>query len=146
MNDSEKNLRNRAIKSLTTIGEMYPSGTIAKKLDGKDDHSFEAMVSLWIHALKGVSDERIQRGLGLLLESGNKFEPSVPEFLGYCQAQLAAHRQYTALPPDRHGVPLGHEPASIRHYPPSVQRQLKKIGMVPKSGETHHDYCMRCKD
>jgi len=42
--------------------------------------------------------------------------------------------------------PINHGPASISQYPPAIQNQLKKIGMLPNPGESMHDYCMRCKD
>jgi len=99
------------------------------------------MIGVWSTALDGVSQERIGIGLRKLVQGGSTFEPSVPEFVAMCKSKPAAHRYYKSLPKT-----VNNGPASIDHYPPAVQHQLTKIGMVPKKGETHHDYCMRCKD
>jgi hypothetical protein len=125
-----------------TIGDMFPSSRVAKKLEADDDATFESLIAVWMSGLAGMSDEKVARGLKVLMASGNTFEPSVPEFVKMCKgSQFAGHRHYRPLPAPKHSD----APASIDHYHPSIQKQLTKIGMLPKPGETKHQYAMRCK-
>jgi len=121
---------------------MFPNSQLAKKMENADDHVFENMVGVWMSGLAGFSEEKVGRGIKVLMASGNTFEPSVPEFVKMCKPGPASHQRYRSLP-----APLTSDaPASIDGYPVSVQKQLTKIGMLPKPGETKHQYAMRCKD
>jgi hypothetical protein len=143
MSDYNRQSRDLAIKVIATIGNMFPNSQLAKKLDNSDDQTFETMIGVWMSGLSGMSEEKVGRGIKTLMASGNTFEPSVPEFVKMCKgSQFAGHRPYKPLPAPKHSD----APASIDHYHPSIQRQLTKIGMLPKPGETKHQYAIRCKD
>ena len=142
MSDSPESWdRNRAVKTLVMIGEMYPSSTIAKRLDGGDENSFETMVRAWMQGLKGIPDDKIALGLDRLMKSGGQFEPALPAFLGMCKG-VAAHQPYKALPP----VSDGDKPASVEHYPRVIRGDLERIGLMPKPGETKGQFAARVKE
>ena len=142
MSDYNRHSRDLAIKVIATIGNMFPNSQLAKKLDNADDQTFETMIGVWMSGLAGFSEEKVGRGIKTLMASGNTFEPSVPEFVKMCKPGPASHQRYRSLPAPKHSD----APASIDHYHPSIQKQLTKIGMLPKPGETKHQYAMRCKD
>jgi hypothetical protein len=140
-----------------TIGDMFPSSRVAKKLEADDDATFESLIAVWMSGLAGMSDEKVIRGLKVLMASGNTFEPSVPEFVKMCKARPAAHQPYKALPQ----LPASDAPATLEglrrdiyvgdghpqlpRFSVEVKTQLTKIGMLPEKGETQHEYSMRCK-
>jgi hypothetical protein len=142
MSGSGKNLRDQAVRVLVTIGDMFPSSRVAKKLEADDDATFESLIAVWMSGLAGMTDEKVARGLKVLMASGNTFEPSVPEFVKMCKPGPASHQRYRSLPAPKQSD----APASIDHYHPSIQKQLTKIGILPRPGETKHQYAMRCKD
>ena len=111
MSELDANLRNRATKALVMIAQMYPQQSVAKKLDGSDDFSYETLIRTWILALKGVSDTEIENGVEVLMMGGSRFEPSIPEFRQMCKGSgQAYHKMYTPLPkpkPDK-AVAAGH--------------------------------------
>ena len=142
MKDSGRNSRDLVVKVLAHLGAMYPNSSISKKLESNDDHTFEALIAIWTSGLADFTEEKVLRGLKAVMDSGNTFEPSIPEFVKMCKPGPASHRRYRSLP-----APLTSDaPASIDGYPVRVQKQLTKIGMLPKAGETKHQYAMRCKD
>ena len=143
MSDFNRHSRDQAVKVIATISNMFPNSQLAKKMENAEDHVFENMVGVWMSGLAGFSDEKVARGIKALMASGNTFEPSVPEFVKMCKPAPAAHQRYRPLPaPGKDPEAL----ASIHSYPVKVQKQLTKIGMLPKDGETRHQYAMRCRD
>lgn len=90
---------------LAAIAEMIPHSSIAKKIDGDDQRSYESLVQTWMKGLELVDDEQINNGILVLLNSGNKFEPGLPEFISMCRGSTKAyHKPYKPLP-----KPLGNK-------------------------------------
>ena len=142
MNESDVNLRTMTTKALATIAEMYPQGSIAKKLDGSDDFSYESLIRIWMSGLKDVTETQVSHGIETLMNSGDTFEPPLPAFLKMCHSiKRGGGQQYQALPEPKNN----NGPASISHYPKRIKQELKRIGLLPASGESQHDYAMRCK-
>lgn len=97
--ESKKSSRKTVIRVLATLGEMYPYSVIAKKLDGNDQRSFDLMVNAWQVALKPLSEEQVDHGLQLVLDAGERFEPSMPRFVQMCRGATGpAYDQYKSLP------------------------------------------------
>ena len=146
MNDSGKNLRDLVVKVLCHLGQMYPNSSIAKKLEADNDQIFETLIAVWMTGLTGLTEDKVAKGLKAVMDSGNTFEPSIPEFVKMCKASRPEYLRpggtYKPLPPP----PEGGAPASLDCYPVSVQKQLENIEMMPHQGETKHQYAMRCKD
>jgi hypothetical protein len=142
MNDSEQKCRGMATKALATIGEMFPGSHTAKRLDGSDSHTYESLVRMWARGMRDVSEKQLSRGLQVLLDSRNKFEPSLPEFLGMCrQMRQQSHDPYKSLPSPREN----HARASISHYPVIIKNELERIGLLPMESESMHEYALRCR-
>ena len=95
----------------------------------------------WGNALGGLTGDEVAHGLDSWRED---WPPTMWEFFKACRppAKASSHREYKSLP----GQKINHGPASISHYTKEVQKKLKEIDMLPKDGESHHDYCLRCKE
>lgn len=142
MNESDVNLRTQATKALATIAEMYPQGSIAKKLDGSDDYSYESLIRIWMKGINGLTDGQVSRGINTMMDSGDTFEPALPVFLKMCHSiKSASHSNYKSLPKPQDDNRI----ASISHYPKRIKQELKRIGLLPNLGESQHEYAMRCK-
>jgi hypothetical protein len=101
---------------LAVIAEMFPHSQTAKKIDGNSHDSYESLVVTWEKALDGLSDHQINQGMVNLLNSGNRFEPSLPEFMAMCRGGAKAyHKPYQSLPrPAQDGRIREYETAKIR--------------------------------
>jgi len=143
MNDLDANLRTLATKALATIAEMYPNSSIAKKLDGTDDYSYETLIGVWKAGLTGLTEIQVNHGITTLLNSGDTFEPPLPVFLKMCHSvNPPKHTHYVSLPAPK----KNNSQASISHYSKSIKDELIRIGMTPSNGETQHEYAQRCRD
>lgn len=84
---------------LVAIAEMFPHSATAKKIDGDDHDTYESMVRMWMKGIEGLTHDQVSQGIVNLLNSGSKFEPSLPEFRALCKESThKAHQPYVPLP------------------------------------------------
>jgi hypothetical protein len=141
--------RDLALIALTTIAEMYIQSPLARKLDSDDQRIFDGLVNTWAIGLESYTSDEVEAGIKAVIESGDVFAPSLPEFRALCRPKRlhASHRPLTAteaaheaqclLPPVQ---PAGDSLAAMR------ARELQRIGMQRQPGECKHDHTMRCRE
>jgi hypothetical protein len=143
---------------LTILSETFPQSQINKKLDSDDQRVFDGIVGMWTKGVETVgitSCEEIDCGISAVIAGGGKFEPSMPEFLKLCKpkrlhpSHIPKSENEASLDAKRLEAPDwgsdGEAKGTVTKLDVKVDKELDRIGMERKEGESKHDYAMRCK-